>query len=1285
MIINKISDKNNSKIIAEKYVEWLNLGILPSKILVLSFNSTSKKNILKNILNLTKNKTLSDTKIYTTRGLIYNTILDNWSFLEHKIHSQNSSIIPKLSGMEISQYLLKQIIKYEGVKGYNSKKSLLHQIFRRFSLIVNNNLSQDELKFRSNILKEAYAIDASNIIQKYKAKTIELRAFDYIRQAQIFDYIFKNTDYFKDIKYLILEDADEATPLLFDFLEKLSFQLKDYFILTDKNGGSRCGYLCAERNSSDKLEQIFNEKIHDIDEDENILSLKKNIYNNEKNVLNKIKKYSLSKRLDMLEYAIKEINDLILSGVKPEDISVITPVQDKMLKHTLETSLKNTVPLFLTGNDKLSENILVKSVLTILKLILGEVVDEYEIRIILSKYFEIPVKYCKSIIENYIKFKDFIDYDMNDFSSNYQKFNSLLTTLKNSSLSISEKAYNIYLNISGKLDKNDIKIFSFFMKELQDFERVFGEEYIKVHEKDIIIQLENSIISENPYSTLNIEQNNLIVATPQMIIDNKIQTKYQYWLDITSSEWIKSDIGPLYNSWVFQKSWDKQDYTIEDNITLSKEKTFRILRKLILNTDKIIALSSLFDSQGVDNYEGIEKYIITEEDDTTKEKEVFKITPRDDQKPVLEYKKGSMAISAVPGAGKTTILLALVLELIKNKVNPDKIFVLTYMESASRNFKDRIKSTNPDSVKMPNISTIHGLALRILKDNSNYARLGLNDDFDICDDTKRTSILKAISGQLSKADFDDFDKTISTLKLSGANLDRKNNPEIKRLITLSKGSYDEVKLSKFLRFFYNYQEILSKNNLIDYDDILTGAVKLLENNKDILEHYQELCQYIIEDEAQDSSSVQQRLIELLSGKYKNLIRCGDINQAITTTFTNADIEGFKNFIENSERVNMNKSQRCARGVWELANSLVKYGNSTDIKPFYEIYMNPVEGKNPEENKPVHSKIFGTNSEEKTEILKIIRNIFAKNPESTVGILLRNNYQVNRWADFINQSGLTAITRNECLGQKNIFKVIYSILKFISDPYDNLLLAQAYKSLSEAGILKLNKEKIIEEYPVDFITVDNDSIEDADLSRFHWDMNYWLSFPELSIDELVLNIGLTYFSKTIEKSNIFLISTLCSKLNTGTFSQTLQKLEELSNRPNLSGFKFFSEEDETSNLTAGKIQIMTLHKSKGDEFDYVFLPEMSEKNMSLNYSSLKLKKSANFTENVKALNKDYTQKTQKELKQFLISENYRLLYVAITRAKKRLYISSSKNSVINGSKREIKPSIIFETLLNLYEW
>ena len=494
---------------------------------------------------------------------------------------------------------------------------------------------------------------------------------------------------------------------------------------------------------------------------------------------------------------------------------------------------------------------------------------------------------------------------------------------------------------------------------------------------------------------------------------------------------------------------------------------------------------------------------------------------------------------------------------------------------------------------------------------------------------------------------------------------------------------NDAKLTKFKTFFDEYTKTLKENNLIDYDDMLTSSVRLLEENPDILHYYQELCQYIIEDEAQDSSSVQQKLISLLGSKYGNIIRCGDINQAITTTFSNADVEGFRKFIIESNNVSMNCSQRCTKDVWKLANKLVQWKKDA----FFEIYMNPVEGKNPESDNAIHAKIFENPISERNYILKEIKQALKKNPKCTIGILLRSNYQVTQWINFINNSGLKSITRSESLEQKSIFRAIYAVMQMISKPFDNNLVADNYEILAEMGFYKQRLGLEIRKYENPFVQINCDDIENVHLAQFYWDLNYWISFPHLAFEELAIKIGLHYFSSEIEKSNVYLISTLIKRLSLSCkdFSTLLERLGELAKKPSLSGFKFFSEEDESDKeFLAGKVQIMTLHKSKGDEFDYVFIPEMSEKNLTFDFEQIKLK-NADFMESLKRLNVKYKPKSEFDIKQELIFENLRLLYVAITRAKKYLYFTVSRTVKSFERITEQEPNIIFTELLEEVEY
>ena len=997
-----------------------------------------------------------------------------------------------------------------------------------------------------------------------------------------------------------------------------------------------------------------------------------NILENKHERLENFTLTSLSKRAEILDYTIEKIQKLFQKNILPKDITIITPLQDDMLHFTLRENLKCNL-LFLSGSEKLIDNQLVKASLNILKLMLGLEITEMDLRVILSDYVGIPIKYCHKILEVYKQSELLPAMKLDFYDSNYQKFYEAFECgkekVENGKCKLSNAVHEMFYKVVTYVDETKINKFNFFIKQLKDFESVLGWKNVIERANEIIVQIENSIIAENPSSTLDIKDDDLIVATPQKIIDNKISTKYQFWLDVSHSDWVKNDTGPLYNAWVMQADWTKDEYTIEDDIFLSKQKTARILRKLLLLAkNHIWACSSLFDPTGAENLGGIEDYLAGGDDnEIIEEKKVFKIIPRDDQKPVLEYKKGSMAISAVPGAGKTTILLALIIKLINRGVVPTNIFVLTYMDSAARNFRERIKNMCPNSNTLPNISTIHGLALKILKENSNYERLNLSSDFDICDDTQRMRIIKGIVGKFTKTEMEEFDRAISVLKLQEGNIDTPSS---------------DKKIEKFKTFFKEYQAQLREGNLIDYDDILIMSVKLLEQNPDILEYYQNICEYIIEDEAQDSSGVQQKLIGLLSGKHKNLIRCGDINQAITTTFSNADVEGFRAFIKNADTtVEMNHSQRCTQDVMTLANNLVDFGNGILPKAFFTSYMKGVKGKNPESENAIYSKIFENAFAERNFVLKEIKNILTRNKDATIGILLRNNFQVANWTHFINDAGLKTITRSESLGQKGVFNTIYSILKFIQNPFDNEVLVSTYETLSDLGFYRQRLQLEIRNSETPFIEKDGDDIESTSLSQFLWDMQYWLNSSTLPLEELVIRIGLFYYTSDIEKSNVYLIATLVKRLNaSGKFDLTLQRLEELSKKPSLSGFKFFSEEED-KDAAKGKVQIMTLHKSKGDEFEYVFLPEMAEKNLSIDVNQAKLKASSLFMEEVKSFNPNYKRKSELELKEFNSEESLRLLYVAVTRAQKKLFITTSAKAKGWGNKEvEQTPSVVFTGVL-----
>ena len=185
MIINANSNTNRAEILEKEYLKLLEKGINSEKILVLVQNSYKKKQFIEHIKKSFPTGNIGNLKIYSFYGLIYNYILENWAIVENSIKDDKGKIIPNMSGLEVSQYIFKECIKEVDFTGYNSKTSLLHQLFRRISLINLNDLSDDEVKKRSEILGESFAEPAFDAINKYKKKTIEYRAFDYIRQINL--------------------------------------------------------------------------------------------------------------------------------------------------------------------------------------------------------------------------------------------------------------------------------------------------------------------------------------------------------------------------------------------------------------------------------------------------------------------------------------------------------------------------------------------------------------------------------------------------------------------------------------------------------------------------------------------------------------------------------------------------------------------------------------------------------------------------------------------------------------------------------------------------------------------------------------------------------------------------------------------------------------------------------------------------------------------------------------------------------------------------------------------
>ena len=1250
MIFYSTINSNKTDILVENFLQLVKSGARTDEILVLVQNGRKKKDFVEKIKNNSPTGSIGNLNVYSFFGLARNFIEKNWVCAEDMIKYPNSPVFAHLCGLEASQYIFKNCIKEIEFKGYNSKVNLLHQLLRRYSLIVQNSLNDNEIKIREKILHESYGSEVREAIKLYKLKTLELRAFDYLRQVSIFEYLYKKVK--NPYRYVILDDGDEITPAVFEYLKYIQKDVKDFYIAQDPYGSSRLGYLSATHID---FEKFLNQKAQDLRQNTPKIISARKVFENIKNKTPILSQDTILKsfvrRDEMIFQTIEEIEKLIKNGVKPNEIAVVTPICDRYLRFCFN-KIKQDV-FFLSGSEKLNQNPHVGAIIEVLKLTNTDecYLSPFVLKGILLEVLKIKETEAIEIYQNYafenLEYKKFIkEYLQNIKNKDIQEFLKFLDNIKN--LPLSEQLYEICTKYTQKNLQNQSAILKLnkLAKQIVDFEEIFGKDFEKI---SLIEQLENTIIAENPLSEDEIPKNSIIVASAQKLIDSEICVKHLFLLDCSNSDWIKQDIGMLYNSWVFQKSWNKKEFKPDDNISLTLDRTARILYKLYLCKDEQMHIySSIYDTLGLENFGAIDKFFESNHKSNTDN--LTKITPRDDQKPVLDYKSGKMAVSAVAGSGKTTIMLALILKLLEGKIIKDikseNIFVLTVMDSAARNFKERIKQNYPDMVELPQISTIHGLALRILKENNNYTFLGLDNDFEIIDENKRREIIAnaTVGAGLDYNKTDLYERAISDFKNEGTDIKKVKSPSFKNIFSL-------------------YDKEMKENNYLDYDDLLIFSLKLLKTNPDVLKYYQNLAKVIIEDEAQDSSPVQQELINLIGGKWGNIIRCGDVNQAITATFSNSDVKGFKQFIKENYNVQMNKSQRCATKIIDLANRTIDEALNIAPEAFLDIKMYPVEGKNAKNSDAINIKLFEKPQDENDYIAQQILKLQENYPKKTIGILLRSNWQINAFCEFLQSKNIKTKKNIDTLHNNSVYKTVLAIFNFIADVKNKKNLQKCLEVMLE--IPRYRDEKEILNY------IQNDDFLSDNGAKYTlwWDLRYFLLKSTLTPMELVLEIGDFYFKNTLEFANVSMVYSIVDKIyqTHKTFENTLLRMNEIAFRINKSA-KFYTEE-ETQN--EGTIRIMTLHKSKGDEFDFVFIPQLSADNLGLKIEDIKLKDNSKFLQSLKQ-----KPKNSDILKREIVEENYRLLYVGITRAKIKLYLTCSKTFKMYSKEKAQKPCEIF---------
>ncbi len=285
----------------------------------------------------------------------------------------------------------------------------------------------------------------------------------------------------------------------------------------------------------------------------------------------------------------------------------------------------------------------------------------------------------------------------------------------------------------------------------------------------------------------------------------------------------------------------------------------------------------------------------------------------DKQKEAVLHVDGPCLVIAGAGSGKTKVLTTRIANLIEQGIPSYNILAITFTNKAAKEMRERLENIVPNNYAF--VGTFHSLGVRIIRENAEM--FGLDRTFSIVDSDDVLSIIKKIlkdNGYDPKLNSPSYIRNkISTIKNEMLTDDEISN--------LFRTPPDKIAV----QVYYEYQNILKKNNSVDFDDLLKLPVELFMKNKDILESYQDKYKYILIDEYQDTNEVQYKLSKMLASKYKNIFIVGDPDQSIYM-FRGANFRNILNFekdYKDAKIIPLEENYRSTKHILDAANSVIK--------------------------------------------------------------------------------------------------------------------------------------------------------------------------------------------------------------------------------------------------------------------------------------------------------------------------------------------------------------------------
>ena len=625
------------------------------------------------------------------------------------------------------------------------------------------------------------------------------------------------------------------------------------------------------------------------------------------------------------------------------------------------------------------------------------------------------------------------------------------------------------------------------------------------------------------------------------------------------------------------------------------------------------------------------------------------------QREAVEYIDGPNLVIAGAGSGKTRVLTYKIAYLLQQGVAANRVLALTFTNKAAREMKERIRQLVPESdSRYLWMGTFHSICARILRQEAH--RLGYTRDFSIYDTTDSKSVLKQIikSRQLD----DKIYKTATVLsRISAA----KNalisyeayarNPEITERDRFER-LYDMAEL------YREYDERLKAANAMDFDDLLRNLCVLFQTNSEVLRYYQDIFQYVLVDEYQDTNYVQFLLVRMLAEPENRITVVGDDAQSIYS-FRGADIRNILSFQQvypESRLFKLERNYRSTQTIVKAANSLIHHNENQIYK---EVYSEQSVGD------LIQLTSYATDKDEAAAVAALIRKKYSKRLDD-VAILYRTNAQSRVFENELRKLALPyRIYGGTSFYQRKEIKDAIAYFRLAANPMDNEAL-QRIIDVPSRGIGDMTIRKIAQSAQTDdcgMLEVVAHPVEHSlhvsvtTMKR----LKDFAKMMQLFAESIETKNAYDFAEQVLQQSGLMTAAIMdttpegrdrkanLDELLSGMHDFVDQRMQEGIDFTPIQDFlaevSLLTDQDEHLEDRTQRVTLMTVHAAKGLEFAQVFVVGMEENLFPSQFCT----------------------------KPSEIEEERRLLYVAITRAKEHAYLSFAKSRWRNGTVSFASPS------------